>query len=93
MVVLHPAASVTATVIEVRADDRPGLIYTVCRALAQAAISVRSAHVTTLGPQAVDVFYVQEPGGGALSADRAAEASDAVRRALLATVATPAATP
>ena len=27
-------------------------------------ISVRSAHVSTLGPQAVDVFYVQEAAAG-----------------------------
>ena len=28
---------------------------------------MRSAHLTTLGPQAVDVFYVQEPGAGVLA--------------------------
>ena len=38
---------------------------------------------TTLGPQAVDVFYVQEPGAGALSDERAASAAHAVRAALL----------
>ena len=37
---------------------------------------------TTLGPQAVDVFYVQEPGAGVLSDERAASAVHAVRRAL-----------
>ena len=36
----------------------------------------------TLGPQAVDVFYVQEAHAGALSDDRAAEAAHAVRAAL-----------
>jgi [protein-PII] uridylyltransferase len=43
---------------------------------------VRSAHVDTLGPQAVDVFYVQEAHAGALSDTRAAEAAHAVRGAL-----------
>jgi len=47
---------------------------------------VRSAHVTTLGPQAVDVFYVQESGAGALSETRAADAAHAVRAALRDTV-------
>ena len=42
-------------------------------------ISVRSAHVSTLGPQAVDVFYVQEASAGALSEERAASAAHAVR--------------
>ena len=49
-------------------------------------LSVRSAHVATLGPQAVDVFYVAEPGAGALTDDRAAAALHAVRRALTPTV-------
>lgn len=88
VVVQHLEASRTATVIEVRADDRPGLIYTVCRALAQLGISVRSAHVATLGPQAVDVFYVQEAGAEEpLTAGRAALAVTTLLDALLATVA------
>jgi [protein-PII] uridylyltransferase len=75
-------ASTQATVVEVRVDDRPGVVHLVCAALARLDLSVRSAHVTTLGPQAVDVFYVQEPGAGALSDERAASAVHAVRRAL-----------
>jgi [protein-PII] uridylyltransferase len=75
-------ASKEATVLEVRVDDRPGVVYLVCSALAGLDLSVRSAHVTTLGPQAVDVFYVQELGAGPLSDERAASAVHAVRRAL-----------
>ena len=45
---------------------------------------MRSAHVSTLGPQAVDVFYVQEASAGALSEERAASAAHAVRQALVA---------
>ena len=45
-------------------------------------VAVRSAHVDTLGPQAVDVFYLQEASAGALSETRAAEAAHAVRAAL-----------
>ena len=39
-------------------------------------------HVDTLGPQAVDVFYLQEAHAGPLPDDRAAEAAHAVRAAL-----------
>jgi [protein-PII] uridylyltransferase len=75
-------ASREATVMEVRVDDRPGVVYLVCSALSRLDLSVRSAHLATLGPQAVDVFYVQEPGAGVLSDERSASAVHAVRRAL-----------
>ena len=65
-----------------RVDDRPGVVYLVCAALARLDLTVRSAHLTTLGPQAVDVFYMQELGAGVLSDERAAAAAHAVRRAL-----------
>ncbi|MGL5808696.1 MAG: hypothetical protein ACRCYQ_01985, partial [Nocardioides sp.] len=50
--------------------------------LADLKLTVRSAHVATVGPQVVDVFYVQEPGAAALSDDRAAAAAHAVRGVL-----------
>jgi [protein-PII] uridylyltransferase len=81
-IVVRPEASAQATVLEVRATDRPGTVHLVCAALARLGLAVRSAHVDTLGPQAVDVFYVQEEGAGALSDERAAEAAHAVRSAL-----------
>ena len=79
---VRPEASRQATVLEVRAADRPGVVYLVCAALAALDVAVRSAHVDTLGPQAVDVFYVQEASAGALGDERAAEAAHAVRAAL-----------
>jgi [protein-PII] uridylyltransferase len=81
-VVVRPEASDQATVLEVRAADRPGVVYLVCRTLADLDVAVRSAHVDTLGPQAVDVFYLQESSAGALSEIRAAEAAHAVREVL-----------
>ncbi len=81
-VVVRPEASTQATVLEVRADDRPGTVHLACAALADLGLAVRSAHVDTLGPQAVDVFYVQEASAGALSDHRAAQAAHAVRAAL-----------
>ena len=86
VVLVHHGASDAATVLEVRGADRPGVVHDVCAALAGLGLSIRSAHVTTVGPQAVDVFYVVEPGAGALRDDRAAEALHAVRAALSPTV-------
>ena len=83
-VVVRPEASAQATVLEVRAADRPGVVYLVCAALARLDVAVRSAHVDTLGPQAVDVFYLQEASAGVLSDERAAAAAHAVRAALTA---------
>lgn len=83
-VAVRPEASRRSTVLEVRTADRPGVVHLVCQALADAGIAVRSAHVSTLGPQAVDVFYIQEEAAGALGDERAAEAAHAVRRALTA---------
>lgn len=88
-VAVRPEASTRATVLEVRSEDRPGLIHTVCTALAGLDLAVASAHVATLGPQGVDVFYVQESGGVALSDERAAAAAHAVREALMRTVSPP----
>lgn len=83
-VVVRPGASRDATVLEVRTADVPGVLHRVCRTLAGLDVAVRSAHVDTLGPQAVDVFYLQEPGAAGLSETRAADAAHAVRRALTA---------
>ena len=82
VVQVRHGASREATVLEVRVDDRPGVVFLVCSALAGLDLSVRSAHLDTLGPQAVDVFYVQELGAGVLSDERAASAVHAVRHAL-----------
>lgn len=79
---VRPEASSHATVLEVRTNDRPGVVHLVCAALAELDVAVRSAHVDTLGPQAVDVFYLQEASAGVLGDQRAAAAAHAVRAAL-----------
>jgi [protein-PII] uridylyltransferase len=83
---VRPEASESATVLEIRMDDRPGVVYLVCAALASMGFSVRSAHVSTLGPQAVDVFYVIEADGSLPTDERADAAAYAVREALVRTV-------
>ncbi|KOU76756.1 protein-PII uridylyltransferase [Streptomyces sp. MMG1533] len=71
-VTVHPAASRLATVIEVRAQDVPGLLHRIGHALEEAGVRMRSAHVSTLGANAVDAFYVTGPEGAPLPNDEAA---------------------
>lgn len=77
-----PDVSPSAAVLEVRMGDAPGAVHRMLGALAEEDLTVSSAHVSTLGPQAVDVFYVQEAGGVRPSEERAAAAAHAVRRAV-----------
>jgi [protein-PII] uridylyltransferase len=56
-------ASETATVVEVRAHDRPGLLWRIGQALGACGLQVRAAQVDTLGADAVDVFYVVDEEG------------------------------
>jgi len=60
-------ASDTATVVEVRAHDAPGLLWRVGRALGECGLDVRAARVETLGAEAVDVFYVTDGDGKLLT--------------------------
>ncbi|RFS85748.1 [protein-PII] uridylyltransferase [Actinomadura spongiicola] len=56
-------ASRTATVVEVRAHDRPGLLWRIGQALGSCGLHVLAARVDTLGAEAVDVFYVVDARG------------------------------
>ena len=53
-------ASANHTVIEVNGRDRPGFLYDVTSALTALGLQIASAHVSTYGAQAVDVFYVKD---------------------------------
>ncbi|MFI9343775.1 [protein-PII] uridylyltransferase [Streptomyces sp. NPDC052773] len=79
---VHPAASRLATVIEVRAQDAPGLLFRIGRALEDANVRVRSAHVSTLGANAVDAFYVTGPGGAPLPGEEAASVARGLEETL-----------
>lgn len=81
-VTVAPAASRHATVIEVRAQDAPGLLHRIGRALETADVWVRSAHVSTLGANAVDAFYVTRAEGEPLPAADAAAVAGALEGAL-----------
>ncbi|RKN38792.1 [protein-PII] uridylyltransferase [Streptomyces hoynatensis] len=79
-----PGGSRVATVIEVRAQDAPGLLHRIGRALDAAGVVVRSAHVSTLGANAVDAFYVTGVEGAPLPAAEAAGLARDLQRALAA---------
>jgi len=66
-VTLVDGASRTATVVEVRAHDAPGLLWRIGRALGECGLDVRAARVETLGAEAVDVFYVVGADGRRLT--------------------------
>ncbi|MFI0964676.1 [protein-PII] uridylyltransferase [Streptomyces sp. NPDC021080] len=81
-VTVAPAASRLATVIEVRAHDAPGLLHRIGRALERARVRVRSMHVSTLGANAVDAFYVTGAKGEPLPGEEAASVARALEEAL-----------
>ena len=60
-------ASDSATVVEVRAPDRLGVLHRITTALAGCGIDVLTAHISTLGADVVDAFYVVGPQGGKLT--------------------------
>ncbi|WP_265444275.1 [protein-PII] uridylyltransferase [Flexivirga meconopsidis] len=57
-----PGASELATVIEVRAQDRPVLLREIGITFARHSLAVRSAHVATYAGQTLDTFYVTASG-------------------------------
>lgn len=81
-VTVAAAASRHATVIEVRAQDAPGLLFRIGRALEDADVRVRSAHVSTLGANAVDAFYVTSAKGVPLPGEEAAAVARALEETL-----------
>ncbi|GAA1975782.1 [protein-PII] uridylyltransferase [Kitasatospora viridis] len=75
-------ASASATVLEVRAHDAPGLLHRIGRALDAAGVRVRTAHVSTLGADAVDAFYLTDPAGLPLAEEAAQQVAAQVQQAL-----------
>ena len=69
-VVIDNHASNTHTVIEVNGRDRPGLLHDVTAAISDQGLQIASAHITTYGVRAVDVFYVKDVFGLKVENDR-----------------------
>ena len=72
-----------ATVIEVRMHDRPGVLYTVAKAITRFGVDINSAIVATLGAEAFDTLYVSDLNGEALDEGRAKLLAAQVEKFLL----------
>lgn len=57
------AASDRATIVEVYAHDRPGLLYDITRTLSSFGLNIALAKITTEVDQAADIFYVDDARG------------------------------
>ena len=62
-VVVDNTASAGHTLIEVNARDRIGLLYDITAAMTRLNLQISSAHISTYGERAVDVFYVKNVFG------------------------------
>jgi len=69
-VVIDNRASNTHTVIEINGRDRPGLLHDVTDAISNQGLQIASAHITTYGVRAVDVFYVKDVFGLKINSER-----------------------
>jgi [protein-PII] uridylyltransferase len=63
-VIIDNHSSNRFTVIEVNGLDRIGLLYNLTEALFHLSLNIASAHITTFGEKAIDVFYVTDLTGG-----------------------------
>lgn len=69
-VLFDDTASSNATVIEVHAPDRIGLLRSISKVFADEHLDIRHARIVTLGDNVVDTFYVCESDGTRVSDPR-----------------------
>ncbi len=82
-VLIDNNASDTFTVIEVNGRDRPGFLHVVTRALTRCSLQIASAHITTYGERAVDVFYVKDLFGlKVVNQDKLRQVSEEVEKSI-----------
>ena len=68
-VIINNALSDSFTVIEATGLDRPGLLYDVTSTLSDLSLDITSAHITTWGEKAVDVFYITDLTGKQITSE------------------------
>jgi [protein-PII] uridylyltransferase len=73
-------ASNSATLVEIVAEDRPGLLYDLASAMSEHGCNIEVVLIDTRAHKAIDVFYVTLEGKK-LTAEKQASLGDALRRA------------
>ncbi|HIJ77721.1 MAG: [protein-PII] uridylyltransferase [Desulfobulbaceae bacterium] len=79
-VIIDNNSSTQYTIVEVFANDRPGLLYDITRTLADFEINIHRAKIGSEGDQVVDVFYTLDSFGTKINAR---DFQEEVTRALL----------
>ena len=82
MVTVDSEISNVATVVDVHAPDSIGLLYRVTRTMAEFRLNITQAKVQTLGPEAVDSFYLTDAQGKKLDKSVLDELEVAIRHAM-----------
>jgi [protein-PII] uridylyltransferase len=79
-VTFDPGASAIATLVEIVAQDRPGLLYDLASAISSCGGNIEVVLIDTEAHKAIDVFYVTA-GGRKLDAEKQAAMAESLRRA------------
>jgi [protein-PII] uridylyltransferase len=72
-VIIDNSSSNKQTVIEINGRDRVGLLHDLTEALFELNLNIASAHVTTFGEKAIDVFYVTDLTGAKIESESRAK--------------------
>jgi [protein-PII] uridylyltransferase len=70
------------TIIDVFAQDRPGLLYTITRTLSEQGLTIARARISTEATRAIDSFYVRGTEGKLVAPERLKEVREALERAV-----------
>jgi [protein-PII] uridylyltransferase len=79
---LDSASSAMSSVIEVRAEDEPGLVYRIASVLSAHGLNISFAKIATEKSHALDVFYVTDARGEKVDADEIPRLEAALAAAL-----------
>ena len=82
LVLVDDEAATSATVVEVRAPDAPGLLHVITAAMAAQGLDIISARVATMGNAVVDTFYVQASGVKVPTGRQSADLTRAIESAV-----------
>ncbi|MEN9735376.1 MAG: hypothetical protein RL129_86 [Actinomycetota bacterium] len=73
----------SATVLEVRMHDRPGILYSVAKSISRFGFDIKAVVITTLGAEAFDTLYITDSSGEPLTGERGKLLANQVESALI----------